>query len=189
MEFLQRCRRRADSPRQQGDRYRPSTGFERWDSDKPAHRPLVLVTRPDTGDPDEWKPAKLDDAWRAAGIASFRAEVKPAASDLRLRDKDVKLVKAYRAKSGRVLFALELSKTVPHADQVPGPEWQTHWFAGDTPQALKFLGGGLALIDAGDYDGDGRSELIFAKSGYNYDGYVLFSDDFRAAAESGWSYH
>lgn len=52
---------------------------------------------------------------------------------------------------------------------------------------MKFLGGGLALIDAGDDDGDGQSELGFAKSGYNDDGYVLFSDDFRAAAESGWS--
>jgi hypothetical protein len=167
----------------------PSAGFERWDSDKPVPRPLVLVTRPDTGDPDQWKPATLDGAWRAAGIASFRAEIKAEASDLRFRDKDVKLVKAYRAKSGRVLFALELSKTVPHADEVPGPERQAHWFAGDAPQALKFLGSGLALIDAGDYDGDGHSELVFAKSGYNYDGYVLFSDDFRAAAEFGWSYH
>jgi hypothetical protein len=74
----------------------PSTGFERWDSDKPVHRPLVLVTRPDTGDPDQWKPAKLDDIWSAAGIARFRAEVKAEASGLRLRDKDVKLVKGLR---------------------------------------------------------------------------------------------
>jgi hypothetical protein len=167
----------------------PSTGFERWDSDKPVHRPLVLVTRPDTGDPDQWKPAKLDDTWSAAGIARLRAEVKAEASGLRFRDKDVKLVKAYGSKSGRVLFGLELSKSVPQADELPGPERQAHWFAGDTPQALKFLGSGLALIDTGDYDGDGHSELVFAKSGYNHDGYVLFSDDLAHSAEFGWSYH
>jgi hypothetical protein len=88
-----------------------------------------------------------------------------------------------------VLFGLELSKSVPQADELPGPERQAHWFAGDTPQTLKFLGSGLALIDAGDYDGDGHSELVFAKSGYNHDGYVLFSDDLAHSAEFGWSYH
>ncbi len=40
-----------------------------------------------------------------------------------------------------------------------------------------FLGEGLWLVDAGDYDGDGRSEVIFWFSGYNRDGYVLFTDD------------
>ena len=44
-------------------------------------------------------------------------------------------------------------------------------------------------IDAGDYDNDGHSELIFAKPGYNYDGYVLYDDDLRHPVEFGWSYH
>jgi len=31
--------------------------------------------------------------------------------------------------------------------------------------------------------------LIFAKPGYNYDGYVLYDDDLRHPVEFGWSYH
>src|SRR5690242_17086315 len=105
---------------------RPDASFERWDTDKPVFRPLVLVTRPNTADPDRWKPTKLGDTWRAAGIAGLRDALKAEAAELRFRDRDVKSVKAYRAKSGRVLFALELSKTVPHTDEVLGLEWWTH---------------------------------------------------------------
>jgi hypothetical protein len=150
---------------------------------------LAVVTRPDTSDPDRWKPAKLDGDGRAAGVASFRATVEAEAGDVRFRDQDGKIVKAARANCGRALFALELAKSVPQAAELSGPERQAHWFAGDTPQVLKFLGSGWALIDAGDYGGDGHSELVFAKSGYNHDGYVLFSDDVNRAAECGWSYH
>jgi hypothetical protein len=164
----------------------PDAGFERWDSDKPVDRPLVLVTRPNTRDPDQWKPATLEDAYRAAGIASLRAENKPEAG---FGDENIRVVKAYRSKSGRVLFALKLSKAVPRGDGPPGPEWQARWFVADSPRSLKFLDTGLALIDAGDYDKDGRSEIIFAKSGYDYDGYVLFYDDFRGSVEFGWNYH
>ena len=72
---------------------------------------------------------------------------------------------------------------------MPGPEWGPHWFIVDRSGAAKFLGSDLLLVDAGDYDGDGRTELVFRKSGYDYDGYVLFFDGFARSAEFGWSYH
>jgi hypothetical protein len=50
-------------------------------------------------------------------------------------------------------------------------------------------GNELLLIDAGDYDGNGRSELVFRKSSYDYDGYVIYFDDFAKSAEFGWTYH
>ena len=46
----------------------------------------------------------------------------------------------------------------------------------------------MELIDAGDYDNDGKSELLFWYSGYNRDGYILIYDDFRKSAEYIWGY-
>jgi len=64
-----------------------------------------------------------------------------------------------------------------------------HWFAIEGTGAPRFLDRDLTLIDAGDYDGGGHSELIFAKGGYNYDGYVLYDGDLRHAVEFGWNQH
>jgi hypothetical protein len=47
----------------------------------------------------------------------------------------------------------------------------------------------MALIDAGDYDGDGKSELVFALSGYNYGGYQIFYDGLKKSATFDFSYH
>ena len=47
----------------------------------------------------------------------------------------------------------------------------------------------MELVDAGDYDGDGRSELLFWRGGYNRDGYVLVFDELRQKVEYTWSYH
>jgi len=39
------------------------------------------------------------------------------------------------------------------------------------------------LVDAGDYDNGGKSEVLFAIDGYNMGGYRLFYDDFSRSAE------
>jgi len=45
------------------------------------------------------------------------------------------------------------------------------------------------LLDVGDYDKDGKSEVLFWSSGYNEDGYVLYYDDFRKKVPFKWHYH
>ncbi len=47
----------------------------------------------------------------------------------------------------------------------------------------------LYLIDAGDYDGDGKSEVLFFVSGYNQDGYVMFYNSFQKSVIYTWHYH
>ena len=51
------------------------------------------------------------------------------------------------------------------------------------------IGGDLTLLDTGDYDGDGASEVIFQSSGYNRDGYILFHPRDGSKQEFHWSYH
>lgn len=45
------------------------------------------------------------------------------------------------------------------------------------------------LVDAGDYDGDGKSEILFWFERYNRDGYVLFYDKCSKFDEFTWPYH
>ena len=50
-----------------------------------------------------------------------------------------------------------------------------HWFYVDDKD-FRYLGQSLEFIDAVDYDNDGHSEVVFHKSGYNYDLYVFLYD-------------
>lgn len=47
----------------------------------------------------------------------------------------------------------------------------------------------MSLVDAGDYDNDGKSEVVFSIAGDNLGGYVLFYDDFTKHATFEFSYH
>jgi hypothetical protein len=87
-----------------------------------------------------------------------------------------------------VLVALGLDAKLNGCDGPPGDRWARHWFlvVGDRVQHLN---SSMTLVDAGDYDSDGRSEVVFWYSGYNKDGYVLFSGGFEKRTEHLWSYH
>lgn len=167
----------------------PQTAYEQWDSDAPVRRPLVVVSAPHVTDPDQWKPAVPDATLLQRGNASFLSKLAEESPALKPEPADVQLLKSYRSARGEALLAFVLQGKAPPPDEVPGPEWGPHWFILDAAGGVRFLGSDLLLIDAGDYDGDGRSELIFRKSGYDYDGYVLYADDFAKAAEFGWNYH
>ena len=45
------------------------------------------------------------------------------------------------------------------------------------------------LVDAGDYDNDGKSEVLFSIAGYDRGGYELFYDDFQKHASFEFGYH
>ena len=45
------------------------------------------------------------------------------------------------------------------------------------------------LVDAGDYDNDGKSEFLFCIDQYNRGGYKLFYDDFKKRAVFQFNYH
>ena len=47
----------------------------------------------------------------------------------------------------------------------------------------------FAPIEFGDFDGDGSLEALFWFSGYNEDGYVLFTENFQKSVRFTWLYH
>ena len=54
---------------------------------------------------------------------------------------------------------------------------------------ITLLGNGMWLVDAGDYDNDGKSELVFSIDRYNQGGYELFYADFKKHATFEFGYH
>jgi hypothetical protein len=148
-------------------------------------RPLVLVSRPNYADPDVWKPFMPTDAAiikqvRAAYLHLYGSTV---GCGSRCSAESILVEEGYRSVHGAMLIVVRPASE--HRDE-PGLErlvcdcesagWdpERHWFFVHRG-AVKFVGTMLALIDAGDYDGDGVSEILFWEPGQgdSKDGYVL----------------
>jgi hypothetical protein len=104
------------------------------------------------------------------------------------RDNDVKVVKAYTSKTGWVIARLHL-KAIDCKDVEAGFDIDDPWFAVDPLKSIALLGSGFELVDAGDYDNDGKSELVFAINRYDRGGYELFYDNFKKHAVFEFGYH
>lgn len=171
--------------------------FGGW-CEAPKNRPLVLVSGGRVADPDQWKPIPWTDKEMALLFNAFKAKVGTALRcpnqaeqgvPFAYAAKDLEALWSYGDKGGRQLVTVRL-KRLKDTDTCDGPvelAWDTHTFL-LSPKAA-YLGPGLDLVDAGDYDNDGQSEALFWFSGYDLDGYVLFSNRFATKAEFLWSYH
>jgi hypothetical protein len=168
--------------------------FDGWCA--PKTRPVVLVTPTNFEDPDRWKPFSPTAAMRDRLFPEFKRAVGqvnhcPADAEKYLSfayaAANIAVVKGYRDRTGRMLVALQLDGKRYGCDGPAGPEWSLQWFL--LSNGIRSLGANLELVDAGDYDGDGKSEVLFWFSGYNKDGFTLFYDDLAKRADFRWSYH
>ena len=162
-----------------------------------VYRPLVAVSPPNYRDPDGWKPAPLPKELLLAGRKNFQQRI-PAAENCTKANPDksvpwaysaenIKLQKAYA--SNRNWFLVELSLSGNLCDGPAGEAFAAQWFVITPDREVLWLGSEMWLVDAGDYDSDGHSELIFSVDGYNRGGYKLYYDDFRHIAVFEFSYH
>jgi hypothetical protein len=173
--------------------------FGGW-CEAPSTRPLVLISQPLVEDPAGWKPLPVTNDYRQRLYNPMRL-VLGRMNVFRCRDpegaisepfdfqpEDLKLYKGYRSKTDGILVSVGLDPEKYGCDGVSEPAWLAHWFLLHDEQ-VDFIANGMELVDAGDYDSDGKSELLFWRSGYNRDGYVLVFDDLRQKAEYTWGYH
>lgn len=168
-------------------------------TDQSVYRPLVTNSQPYFNDPDSWKPFELTAELLGVLKETFRQRFPKLcktndADETKLlpfayRDRDIKSIKAYSSKSGWTLARLHLEGAIDCGDVEAGFEIDDPWFVVDSRKAVAYLDQGMWLVDAGDYDHDGKSELVFAINRYNVGGYELFYDDFKKRVKFEFSYH
>jgi hypothetical protein len=163
-----------------------------------VYRPLVANSQPYFKDAEEWKPIRPSQDLISALRQAFRRQF-PKLCRLGGReqsrmdafpyhDQDVEVVKAYASKLGRTIARLHLL-AVDCADVEAGFDIDDPWFVVESGKSGKYLDSGMWLVDAGDYDDDGRSELVFSIDRENRGGYLLFYDDFKKHTAFEYSYH
>lgn len=165
----------------------------------PVYRPLVAVSQSNFTDPEGWKPAQLSPRMVAAAREKFRNKF-PKASNCRTpeeniprpwnyQDEDIHLAKAYSSKNEWSLIELNLTGNACDGQQGSQGEFDGQWYVITPAGEARFLGTNMWLVDAGDYDNSGKSELLFSINGYNTGGYRLYYLDFTQSAEFVFHYH
>jgi len=172
-----------------------------------VRRPLVVVSRPNFVDPDQWKRTKPPDDVVEQTRATFRETFRhvrrcdPSGeilkTDARFPDSDILVLKAYGSNKDSFLIETQL-KNHRCVYNVDGGKLQllegVQWYYVTPNREAVFLARDWQLVDAGDYDSDGKSEVIFYVAESEEDseietaGYVLFYDDFRRSVRFTWTF-
>jgi len=177
----------------------PSTKFAGVYGFGPAkfRRPLVAVSKPYFKDPDNWKRTALPDEVASVVRAGFRrqfphvdrcSDEEIAERDWKFPDSAIKIRAAYASNKNSFLVATHLDAGNcgwgGHPDD-PLDSFVDQWFFVGKDRATQRIGGFDELLDAGDYDNNGHSELIFfslrSETSDAYD--LVYGDDFEHKAE------
>lgn len=176
----------------------PTLEFGNWaDGMVPRYRPLVATTSDSFADPQDWRPEKPTSSVVESCIPEFRKQVgsvilcdekhgeTPTTDYTR---KSILLDKCYSSKNGDILINLTIDPEIFLCDW-PIEKETSLWFHVDTSGKVRHLNVYGRVVDAGDYDGDGDSEIVFAYSGYNKDGYTMLYDNLSKRVQKFWNYH
>jgi hypothetical protein len=164
-----------------------------------VYRPLVAVSAPNYADPDVWKPTNLQVEMIAAVRREFRKKF-PKATNCKnpdeniqrpwlYRDEDVSVNKSYASQSKWFLVELKLKGWRCDGAEDDGGPFDGHWYVIEPEGTVRFLDAGMWLVDAGDYDNDGKSEIVFSIGRYDQGGYEVFYNDFKKHAVFTYIFH
>jgi hypothetical protein len=166
--------------------------------EKPVLRPLVANSQPNFEDPDKWKPTQASVDLSALLRDQFRKkfpklcrETKPESGQLNpypYRDDEIAIRRAYSSTTGWVVAKVHI-EAIDCQDTEAGFDIDDPWFVVSPHKTVTYLDSGMWLVDAGDYDNDGKSELVFSIDRYNRGGYELYYDDFKKHVTFEFGYH
>lgn len=162
-------------------------------------RPLIVISQPYFRDPDGWKRTKLTDEIAALVRTAFRRDYphvdrckdeEIAQRNWRFPDSALSLPVVYG--SNKHSFLVEASLDAGNCGYISEPDEPESepWFFVSSDGSVRRIGSFMTLLDAGDYDNDGKSEVVFFLSqGENTDGFVLFDGSFERPVTFTWHYH
>jgi hypothetical protein len=165
-----------------------------------GRRPLVVVSAQNFSDPDGWKrvprsPAAIAKLVRLAFRRDFPQVVRCEGEEIvekswKFPDTSLSLPVAYASNKNSFLVETRLdSGDCGYVDD-PNDPLSDPWFFVSADGNVRRIGSFMTLLDAGDYDNDGRSELVFmVNQPEDTDGFVLFDADLRKQGSLLWSYH
>lgn len=167
--------------------------------DAAVYRPLVAISQANFRDPDVWRPVVIQDP---AVLVALRKKFRDTFPKLcripenetylphpfDYHDADITVMKSYGSRRGWRVAQMHIEAT-PCEDTEAGFGLDDPWFAIDPAGVAHYLNSGMWLVDAGDYDGDGKSELVFSINQDNRGGYRIYYDGFKKSAEFRFSYH
>jgi hypothetical protein len=163
----------------------------------PVYRPLIAISKPHFSDPEEWKPAQLSPEVVSLLREQFRQKFpkvmncanpeENVAKPWLYPDNAVKVIKAYSSRERWSVARLQLEEY--RCDGPADDPFADQWFSISPTREVKFLDKAMWLVDAGDYDNGGESELVFSIDDYNRGGYKLFYDHFKKEVVFEFGYH
>ena len=163
-----------------------------------VYRPLVANSKAYFADPDRWKPfmpssevaTLLQQAFRKKypKLCRISQTDQSKLEEFSYRNEEVKVVKAYASHLGAIVARLHL-EAVDCQDTEAGFDIDDPWFFVGAMKTIRYLDSGMWLVDAGDYDNDGRSELIFSINRENEGGYEIWYENFNKHATFNFLYH
>ena len=181
----------------------PTTDFAGWTNEKQP-RPLVVVSKPNCTDPENWKPFFPSQNYIKTIFPIYKEYISRFIDTSRLDISKMTYLKSYKSiKLDKLIQIGHLNKNIVNNEEfISYPIWIYISNSGNIKNLTKMIdyeyilddGGDddfstSILVDAGDYDSNGKSELIFWSSRYNGDGYVLFFNEFENMIDFTWSYH
>ncbi len=167
------------------------------DASTPLQRPLVATSPAAFADPQAWAAAPtlaadvqqiVRTAFRVqfpgvVNCASAAAAPQPRA----YADADIEISQTFVSSAGWRLATARL--TGYGCDGPLEGAYAEQTYAISPANEARLLGEGYRFLDAGDYDADGQSEVIFVINQYNTGGYALYANDFTQNAVFDFSYH
>lgn len=164
-------------------RTRRSNDYSGW-LPNPVYKPILLMSSLNTSckDPEKWKQVGSEKV--RGHIKSLLGELSkklasesPELATYELTEKEAKIYRAWGSPKFGYYIAL-ITRAKPRT-------METFYVSPKTE--VTYLGRDMMLVDAGDFDGDGASEVLFKRRAEKKDIYTLFSNG-KIVAESVWDY-
>jgi hypothetical protein len=153
------------------------------------YRPLAAISQPNYQDPEEWKPgnppASLLEKAKQAFKTQFAKELGCPEKCQEIEKKITLASKSYKSKIGGWVLPMAF----PTSTKEDAKEFFSATCLMSPTSAPTFIPGELKLIEAADFDHDGKTELLFKLTGYNVGGYVLAYGNSQKTAKFQYNYH